>query len=382
MKDLKEFWKKSQNDLIFTQSTALAYTTLVSLVPLCAVAFFLFKSFGGFENLQSALEPLMQQNLAPAFGDKITNYINAAVSKVHAGAVGTVGLIGFIITTVLTISTIEKSFNIIWGVKKPRSLSKRITTYWTLLSIGPVLITLSVVFGSRAFFWLENDNGVIANILVILLKFIPYLASGLLFSAVFFFIPNTQVNYKDAIKAGIITGVVFELAKLLYARYAVQAISNDALYGSLVVIPVFLVWLYVVWLILLFGAELCCYFQFKRLKIKYKFNWQERLTPFAIVDILELLVGASKAKSKQVGLKIDELMAQLQMPFHELISHLDFLVNEGLVAQSQKKYFLTIAESEINLSEIFEALDAHRYSPKGALSLSVHQKMRQLWKSI
>lgn len=380
MKELKEFWKKSQNDLIFTQATALAYTTLVSLVPLCAVAFFLFKSFGGFENLQSQLEPLMQANLAPAFGDKITTYINEIVSKVHAGAVGTVGLIGFIVTTVLTISTIEKSFNLIWGVKKSRPLSRRITTYWTLLSIGPVLMTLSIMFGTKAFLWLKNDNGLIANGLVILFSLIPYIASGILFSAVFFFIPNTQVHFKDAFKAGALTGIVFELAKLVYARYAVKTVSQDALYGSLVVIPVFLLWLYVVWLILLFGAELCCYFQFKRLKIKYKFNWEERLTPFAIVDILELLVNAAKTKSG--GMKVDELLGQLQMPFHELSSHLDFLISEGIIVRSQRKYHLAVAESEIKLSEIFDSLDAHRYIPKGHLSLSVHQKVKQLWKSI
>ncbi|MFI5205482.1 MAG: YihY family inner membrane protein [Candidatus Paceibacterales bacterium] len=231
MKELREFWRKSQHDLIFTQATALAYTTLISLVPLLAVAFYLFKAFGGLDKLVDEIQPLIESNLAPAFSDKISTYLDDIITKVHAGAVGILGLLGFIISTVTTLTTIEKTFNMIWGVKRTRKLGARITVYWTLLTIGPLLIAVSVMFGSKASVWLKSDHGAIADGLIYLFSIIPYFASGLLFSALFYFIPNAVVNIRDAVKAGVITGIIFELAKVFYSVYAKRNIGHDACMG-------------------------------------------------------------------------------------------------------------------------------------------------------
>src|ERR1700677_2631098 len=105
--DVSQIWNKSKQDLIFTQATALAYTTLVSLVPVLAVAFFLFHAFGGFENLLERLEPFIEENLAPSFSNQISSYLEGFINNVHAGAVGIFGLIGFIFTSISTLATIE-----------------------------------------------------------------------------------------------------------------------------------------------------------------------------------------------------------------------------------------------------------------------------------
>src|ERR1700679_4138554 len=123
--DISQVWAKSKQDLILTQATALAYTTLVSLVPVLAVAFFLFHAFGGFETLLERLEPFIEENLAPSFSNVISNYLEGFINNVHAGAVGAFGLIGFIFTSISTLATIEKTFNIIWGASKNRNFTHR-----------------------------------------------------------------------------------------------------------------------------------------------------------------------------------------------------------------------------------------------------------------
>ncbi len=373
-KEIKEFWRKSEHDLVFTQATALSYTTLISMVPLLAVAFFLFKSFGGFDIVIKDLGPIIENNLAPSFSDKISVYLDEIINKFNAGAIGIVGAIGFIVTTITTLTTIEKTFNVIWGVRKPRRLGKRITTYWTLMTIGPLLLGVSFMFSAKALAWLKTDPGFLASVAVLVFTVVPYFTSGLLFSALFLFIPNLYVHYKDALKAGMITGVVFELAKLIYAIYAKQTISKDALYGALIVVPVFLIWIYVVWLIVLFGAELCCYFQFKRLKLNYKFNWEERLSSFAIADILETL------SSTDGGLTPEEMQSKLQIPFYELTAHLHFLEQQGQLIHAKRRYYRTHPHSAIDMDQIATQLDTHRYVPKGNLGQQIYAKTKSLWK--
>jgi membrane protein len=288
----RQFWKKSQKDLIFTQATALAYTSLVSLVPVMAVAFFLFKAFGGFAVLEDKLQGFIQSNLAPSFGDQISGYIFGFMKNVHAGAVGVFGIVGFMFTSLTTLGTIEKTFNMIWGVSKVRSWGQRMTTYWSLLTIGPLFLGVSFYLSSQAMGWLQNDSGEISRALVWLAALAPYFTSGFLFTFLFFFMPNVAVSPKDAGQAGFITGVVFEVAKLLYAAYAHRALTTYSVYGSLAIIPVFLLWLYVIWLIVLFGAELCCLFEAKRLKIPYKFDSRDKLNTFIVADILDLMTPA------------------------------------------------------------------------------------------
>ncbi|MDZ4675872.1 MAG: YihY family inner membrane protein [Oligoflexia bacterium] len=380
---IKQFWKKSQQDLIFTQATALAYTTLLSLVPVLAVAFFLFKAFGGFESLQAKLLPLIEQNLAPSFSDQISNYLTQFLTNVHAGAIGVFGIIGFIITSISTLATIEKTFNLIWGVKDARSLGKRITTYWSLLTIGPMLLAVSIGMSSKALVWLEDDSGAISQVLLWGAALTPYLISGLLFSGLFLFMPNVSVNKWDALKAGGITGLVFELAKLLYASYAANAIAKNSVYGSLAIFPIFLIWLYVVWLIVLFGAELCCYFQFRRHHIPYRFNLEDRLNPFVIVDILEEL--ARTQEEPRGGLAINDMLRSMKIPMRELMPHVDFLEQGGWIIRSsvgflnQWRFHLAVPKARVTMSKVLASLEGHRYVPRSEQGIAVHKKLKDLW---
>ena len=381
--DVQQLWQKSKQDLIFTQATALAYTSLVSLVPILAVAFFLFHAFGGFENLLERLEPFIEENLAPSFSNQISSYLEGFINNVHAGAVGTFGLIGFMFTSISTLATIEKTFNMIWGSSKHRGFARRITTYWSLLTIAPLMIAVSIFMSSKIMIWLKADSGMISKYLLFTFQFVPYFAMGLLFSSLYMFLPNVIVDKRDALKAGFLTSVVFEVAKFVYAMYATHAISTNAVYGSLVVIPVFLVWLYVIWLIILFGAELCCYMQFKRLGISYKFGVEDRLNPFVVVDIVEAL--GDHQQSPKGGLTMAGLIEIMKLPMRDLMRHLDFLESEGILVQSEGnfltggRFYLTLPRENVQISKIFSSVEARRYVPRSERAVAAHNRFRRVW---
>lgn len=382
--EAREFWKKSQQDLLFTQATALAYTTLLSLIPILAVAFFFFKAFGGLDSLVGKMQPLIEENLAPAFSDKISVYMSQFLNNVHAGAVGILGIIGFIFTSITTLATIEKTFNIIWGVRNPRTWGYRITTYWSLLTVGPICIAVSLMVSSKAYVWLKHDSGAISQVLVWGFALAPYLSSSALFSALFLFMPNVTIGKKDAFRAGAITGLIFEVAKYLYALYATRSIASNAIYGSLAVFPVFLLWLYVVWLIILFGAELCCYFHFKSFGIPYRFNYDERLNAFVTADILEELSHTNQ--KPRGGMTIPQMISILKIPVFELLAHLNYLEKEGWVLSSKqtfkrgRKYHLAVQASQIDLSKILQKLNSQYYVPKGHQSMEMHKRLQD-WAS-
>jgi len=381
--DIGQIWNKSKQDLIFTQATALAYTTLVSLVPVLAVAFFLFHAFGGFETLLERIEPFIEENLAPSFSNEISSYLEGFINNVHAGAVGMFGLIGFIFTSISTLATIEKTFNLIWGASKHRGLSRRITTYWSLLTVTPLFVAVSILVSSKVLIWLKQDQSVVSQILVIGFQIVPYLAMGLLFSCLYFFLPNVIVDKRDALKAGFFTSVIFEIAKVLYAVYATRAIAHNAVYGSLVIIPVFLVWLYVIWLIILFGAELCCFLQFKRLGIVYRFGVEDRLNPFVVVDIIEAL-GKHQEKPKG-GLTMAGLIEVLKLPMRDLMRHMDYLEAEGMVVHSEGnflvggRFFLTLPKENVDIAKVFATVESRRYVPRSERAVAAHNRFRRVW---
>lgn len=246
--------KKSQVDNLAVHSASLAFTTVLALIPLLAIAYFVFDIFGGMQRLRAITDPFLLQNLAPTFGQEIMNYIDQVQQQISGGAIGVFGFVGFFYTSFTMFFKIELSFNHIWNIKTPRHWLKRTVIYFSMITLGPLALALSFYFYSQAYGWLGGSEP--AKILVLAGAAIPYLATAILFTLLYKTLPNTPVQKNAAITAGLIAAVVFEFAKLGYAHYATQALGASV-YGSLAVLPVFLLWLQLAWLIVLGGAELC-----------------------------------------------------------------------------------------------------------------------------
>ncbi len=237
------------------RATALAYTTLLSIVPLIAVMLAFFKAFGGLSKVESILEPVILNNLTTGSGETVKKYLVEFTSNLHAGALGIVGFIFLILTVIGLLSTIEAAFNDIWGVRQSRTWIKRFNAYWTIVTLGPLFVAFSIgltaSFQSSTFVKAYLSTGLLQYFLMVA----PYLFTWVTFTLLYAYIPNTRVRFRSALLGGVFAGTLWEIAKYGYTVYAAQSTTYATIYGSLSALPVFLVWLYVTWLIVLIGAE-------------------------------------------------------------------------------------------------------------------------------
>lgn len=255
-------WKKSEKDMIFVHSASLTYTTFLNLIPVFAIAYYFFDFLGGFEQLQKHVESFISQNLAPQFADEILTYLEIVKIKISPKAIGAFGVVAFIISSIFLLSKIEYSLNKMWNISKSRSWTNKVTTYWTMISLGPIVIAISILASQKIISILSESEHFFALIVVGVISFIPYVFSVLLISGIYLWLPTVKIPWKMALTGGIIAAFLFEGLKQVYAFYAVYALKNS-IYGTLAVLPVFMLWINLVWVVILFGAQVC-YFLVER----------------------------------------------------------------------------------------------------------------------
>lgn len=245
------------------RATSLVFTTLLSLVPLLAVAFSVLKGFG----VHNQLEPALLNFLAP-LGDKgveITNRIIGFVENVKAGVIGSLGL-GLLFYTIISLMhKIERAFNYTWHVHEHRSISERFGDYLSVIIVGPVL-----VFSSMGLTAAVVGSGVVTGLsqiqpfgwlIGVASRTLPYVLVVAAFTLIYVFMPNTRVRVRSALVGGVVAGVLWQSAGVLFATFVAQSPNYAAIYSAFATLIVFMFWLYVSWLILLIGASIAFYHQ-------------------------------------------------------------------------------------------------------------------------
>lgn len=248
-------WKRFFADRCPRLAAALSFTTILSLVPLLTVGISVFSLFPSFSQFSEKFQDLIYQNFVPAAGDAVARHLRDFVG--NAGKLTTLGLGFLMLASLLALSTIEDAFNDIWRVPKGRSLMQRVLVYWAVLSLGPLLIVLSLSASSYvlSFDFLTN-TAVISDAVRWFLTLIPVLLAVVAFLLLYVAVPNWDVPLGPALIGAIVAGLLFEVAKRLFALYLLAFGSYEAIYGALATIPIFLLWVYLSWIIVLLGAEL------------------------------------------------------------------------------------------------------------------------------
>ncbi|MEA2102729.1 MAG: YhjD/YihY/BrkB family envelope integrity protein [Thermodesulfobacteriota bacterium] len=252
-----QIWKNFNDDQGFLWATSLTYTTLFALVPLLAVGLSLFKAFGGFDDIQTnIILPFVSEMLDPTHKIKVMQHIQSYVDKIDAGALGVIGTSIFILTFVPLFLGMEKAINNIWGRVDDRPLWHKFITYWAITTLGPVAMVIIISLVSLF-------NEVIPG-LQLLESLKPMMVFYLIFGLflVYKLVPNTQVNNKSALTGAASGAAIWVLANIAYHTYMKHATASFNIYGSLGAIPVFLLWIYINWLIILLGAEISMYVQY------------------------------------------------------------------------------------------------------------------------
>jgi len=261
-KILKETYYGFIRDDCYARASALTFYSLLSIVPLLAVAFGIAKGFG-FEKI---LESQIVQHFYDQqdFAHVIIGFAYSMLEHAQGGIIGGIGLLVLLWSVIGLLSNIESALNAIWRVTRPRSFSRRIADYLALMLISPFFFVVSgslTVFTMTILVQMAHDHHILhtfSPLASLSVYFFPFVISWVLFSFLYIFMPNTEIGWRYGIMAGAVAGAAFQLVQWIYIHFQIGASSYGAIYGSFAAIPLFLLLVHTSWLVVLGGAELAC----------------------------------------------------------------------------------------------------------------------------
>lgn len=241
---------------VFDSAAALTYSTLLAIVPIMAVVFAVARGFGYSKYIETWFRDMLASQ--PQAAEIIIGFVNSYLVHTKSGIILGLGLLFMLFTVLMLVSNIEKTFNDIWQVKKPRSLFRTITDYIAMLFLVPIIIV--ILAGVSIFMATIAQNldqyVVIGSVAHFLIDLTPYLLMSAAFFALYVFMPNTKVHMKSAILPAILAGTAMQWLQLFYIHSQLWVSSYNAIYGSFAALPLFMLWVQFSWTICLVGAEL------------------------------------------------------------------------------------------------------------------------------
>ncbi|GAB6389571.1 virulence factor BrkB family protein [Stutzerimonas marianensis] len=306
-------------------AAALTYTTLFAVVPMMTVTFAMLAAIPAFQGVGEQIQGYVFNNFIPSTGATIQEYLVAFTDQARQLTWFGVGFL--MATALMMLLTIEKAFNLIWRVRQPRRGMSSFLLYWAILSLGPLLLgagfamstyitSLSLISGPHALIGAGT-----------VLKIMPLVFSVAAFTLIYAAVPNTRVPLRHAAVGGLFTAVLFEAAKQAFGLYVSYFPSYQLIYGAFAAVPLFLLWVYLSWMIVLFGAELVC-------GLSSSQQWRRRALPRLIVmlGLLRVLYEGHQA-GREVGLR-DAHRKGWQLPEDEWDEILEFFERERLVCRT------------------------------------------------
>ncbi len=358
----------TENELTL-RAMSLVYTTLLSIVPLLAFSVSILKAFGIVDN---QLEPFLINFMEP-LGEKgveITGQIIGFIENINFGVLGIIGLVMLIYTSISLIMKIEDSLNHIWKVKKGRSLVRRFSDYITILLIGPVLmfaaIGLTASFESNAIVQKVLAIQPLGTLVLLSAKLIPYLFVFLVFTFIYAVIPNTKVKIKSAFIGGAIAGIAWQTTGWVFAFSVAKSTKYAAIYSSLAVLILFMIWLYINWLILLIGAQIAyCHQNLKTLDLGRTIFQLSSKVKEKMAFLVMYLIGYNFYHNEEKW-TFDSLVNYLGLPQESVDTTLSELKDKNLILEvgDDPTFYLPAKDIEvITLAEIIDAARTNRETP-------------------
>ncbi len=258
---LKYSVKRFIADRCLTGASALSYATLVSLVPLTAVVLAIFSGFPFFGGARDRFLVILLDNFVPEVGEEAAAWFkHVATTAAQTTAVGGVALV---VTSILLLATIEEELHVIWRVTTPRPWVQRVLAYWTLLTLGPLLLGVGLSL-SGYFNAIGRELGVDVVVierttdawLATVSGLVPFILETVAFTLLYCMIPNCLVRLRDGVTGALAAAALLEGLKLVFALFVSHLSSYSAVYGALAGIPIVLLWMYIFWSVVLFGAEI------------------------------------------------------------------------------------------------------------------------------
>jgi len=340
----QHLWRHFKRDRLFEVAGALSYTSLLAIVPLLAVGLGIISSFEVFQDWSGNLQDFIFRNFVPSVGEEVKTYIQvfmASTSKLTM-----VGTLFLIVTALALMSAIESAFNRIWRVASERTFLSKMVMFWAVLTLAPLLMGAALALTARqslSGFDLGFANSLWFETLAI------FLFTWGALTLIFILVPNRQVNWRHAVVGGLVSTILFQLAKKGFVFY-VSGANYKTVYDSMATVPIFLFWIYISWVVVLFGASLTAALTTFRYR-RSEWQWPRHLE-FQL--LFRLLADLLKAQKKGIALSLEDiLIEQPSATDRQILAMLGDLQQSGLVMQSEQNGWLLSR----NLDEVnFESL--------------------------
>ena len=352
--------ERFKEDHLGLTASSLTFTTIISIVPLFTVALAVFSVFPMFAKMQSTLQLWLVDSLIPDnISRQVLSYLGQFAAK--ASKIGWVGALAFLITALMLILTIDVKLNDIWRVRKMRSLTRRILVYWGLLTLGPLLLGMSVSLSSYA---ISSSKGFVTvlpgsvNVLLDLLEF-GLMSAGM--AAMYRFVPNTPVRWSHALVGGVFVATGIELAKRVLSWYLSQVPTYSAVYGAFATVPILLIWIYVAWVIVLLGAVVAAYLPSLLSGVARRGDspgWNFQLA----LEVLQKLADSHDTSAQaggKAGKSLETLSKELRVNDLQLEESLQTLLNLdwiGRLDEEEARYVLLVDLAKTPLAPLTERL--------------------------
>lgn len=351
-------------DRLINKASALTYSTLLAIVPILAILFAVARGFG--------FDSLMETQVRTGLGrheatEVIMQFVNSYLSQTKSGIFIGVGLIMLLWTVINLITNIEITFNRIWEVKKARSMYRKITDYFSMFLLMPLLIVISAgltVFMTTTLRYIE-DFVLLAPILKFLIRLIPYVLTWFMFTGLYIYMPNTKVKFKHAFISGILAGTAHQAFQFLYVSGQLWVSRYNAIYGSFAALPLFLLWLQISWTICLFGAELTYAGQNIR---NFSFDKDTRNISRRYRDFVSILIMSLITKRFEEDVKpytAEEISEECQIPIrltHQTLYELQEINLLHEVVDEKDEiigYLPSMDINKLNVAVLLDRLDTH-----------------------
>jgi membrane protein len=321
--------QRFREDRLGVSAGSLTFTTLIAAVPMLTVMLALFSVFPVFGKFQGALQQYFLQSLVP---DSIAKPVLGTLTQFAAKAsrLGGVGLVVLLFSALALVLTIDRTLNGIWRVRKPRPIAQRVLVYWAAITLGPLVLGASLSLSSLALTASRGFVDVLPGGLAWALQVLEFVLMWLAASALFRYVPHTQVLWRHALAGGLFVAVGLEAAKRGLAWYVSAVPGVSMVYGTFATLPILLLWIWLGWLIVLFGAVIAAYAPSLRMQLLHQPDAPGRQFVLAVALLRELQRARAVPPH---GLSLAQAAAGQRIDALQLEPLMELLVGLGWVAR-------------------------------------------------
>ncbi len=351
--------ERFREDRLGLTASSLTFTTTIALVPFITVALAVFTAFPMFAKFQDVLQRWLIESLVPDnISRQVLGYLNQFAGK--ASKLGVAGLAVLLGTALALAFTIDRTLNSIWRVRKSRPFAQRVLFYWAAITLGPVLLALSLSLTSYALSYSKGLVGAMPGGVSLLLNMLQLVLVAAGMASMYRFVPNTHVRWGHAWIGGVFVSAGMELAKRGLTLYLSSVPTYSMVYGAFATLPILLIWIYVVWVIVLLGAALTAYLPsllaggtLRRLP----HGWRFQLS----LEVVQQLERTRAVEAK--GLTLEQLCKVLRVdplrlePLLQTLTSFDWIgqLRETLQPGDEARYVLLVDPDTTRLEPLLSA---------------------------